>query len=117
MAAPIVAELEALATEMRRRGWIARAGVLNDTGDVLSLCGVLANGELASPAPPDFTGTIAHLAVANVDGRSWLYVDLGSTRWMARLEPAHDVTGIATWLTARLQKLGVTVERDAVAQE
>jgi hypothetical protein len=117
MTVQLVAELEVLAVEMRRRGWIARAGVLNEAGDVMSLCGAIGAPEGAHDAQANFTGSVAQLALADVDGRAWLYIDLGATRWMARLEPGQDTHRVAAWLTVELQKLGVTVERAAVAQE
>jgi hypothetical protein len=117
MTAQLVAELEVLAVEMRRRGWIARAGVLNEAGDVMSLCAPIGAPDASHDARANFTGSIAQLALADVDGRAWLYVDLGATRWMARIESAQDAHRVAAWLTVELQKLGVTVERAAVAQE
>ncbi len=121
MVSPLLAELESLATTMRRRGWIARAAVVSEVSGVVSLCASIAasepRGAVSSgpaTAPPS---TVAHLAVVDVDGAEWLYVDLGQLRWMARVEPAQDASRPVTWLTLELQKLGVTVERDATAQE
>ncbi|MEI8255464.1 MAG: hypothetical protein WCJ30_07285 [Deltaproteobacteria bacterium] len=121
MAAPLLAELESLATTMRRRGWIARAAVVNEQTGVVSLCASTSATESRSAASNDAGDepqeTVAHLAVVDVDGAQWLYVDLGALRWMARVEPKQDTGRPVTWLTLELQKLGVTVERDATAQE
>lgn len=119
MGVPLLTELESLAVEMRRRGWIARAAVVSESGDVLSLCPASFGpaSERGSDRGNPTQDTVAHLAVATVDASDWLYADLGAVRWMARIEPTHEAAAAAAWLTQELQKLGVTVELDAAAHD
>lgn len=121
MVAPLLDELESFATTMQRRGWIARAAVVSEVAGVISLCANAPASEPRGEAPDGVASTpaaiVAHLAVVDVDDARWLYVDLGTLRWMARVKPAQDASHPVTWLTLELQKLGVTVQRDASAQE
>jgi hypothetical protein len=118
-------EIESLATELVQRRWAARAAVVTDGAGVVSLCiarapahGHARNGDDPRAGNAEGSGDrVARMVVESLDEQSWIYVDLGTARLVARLTRATTAAAATSWLIGELARLGVTVEREPLAQD
>jgi hypothetical protein len=130
MANPLLAELEAVVSQLIQRRWVARAALVSDAGDVLAMYSSRAAipsdhdadadvGEGGRGAAPsiDMANGVARLVVERLDDQSWIYVDLGVMRLVARLIRTTFAGSATTWLARELGRIGFTVERETLAQD
>jgi hypothetical protein len=126
MSRALVVRIEALASELVQRRWAARAALVSDDGEVLVLCtsrsatserGRGDVGDDEASVPLDAGDFVAQIAVETVDEQTWIYVDLGTMRLIARLVRAAHGAPASAWLASALRRLGVTVEPESLAQE
>jgi hypothetical protein len=117
-------EIEWVMTQMVHRGWATRSAVVSSSGQVLALCSAESIRSINSDEelPPEHSPSpdrtlVARLAVELLDGERWLYVDLGSVRMMARLSRETRADAVVSWLAAELRRIGITVERESMAQD
>jgi hypothetical protein len=116
-------ELETVAQELVHRRWAVRAALVGEAG-VLALCaaGPLVDREGGAPSvrnrdAADSGERVAHMVVESLDEQCWIYVDLGAVRLVARLARASLAAAATAWLIGELRRLGVTVERETLAQD
>ena len=75
----------------------------------------LADAIAGGPLAP--SELVARIAVQPVDEQLWIYADIGLFKLMALLAREQHAGAATTWLASELQRLGVTVERENIAQD
>jgi hypothetical protein len=117
-------EIEWVVTQMVRRRWATRSAMVSSSGQVLAIC--TPDSPLSSDFEPDLPterqptaerALVARLAVELLDGERWLYVDFGAVRMMARLSRETRADAVVSWLATELRRIGITVERESMAQD
>jgi hypothetical protein len=123
MSIPLLTDLEALAAQLVQRRWVVRAGLVDDSGRVTTVCTShsapeteAAGADAREPLPRDAEAT-ARLVVERVEDQTWIYVDVRGMRLLARLSRASYAGAATAWLVRELGRIGFTVERETLAQD
>lgn len=125
MSVPLLAELDALAAQLVQRRWVARAALVNDAGEVSAMHSARASSERENVhdvtreplTPVDPVSGVARMVVERLEDQTWIYVDLGTLRLLARLARASHASAATAWLARELGRMGFTVERETLAQD